>query len=270
LYLAHDTRNGVPAFLARPVLDELKLLSTTPLEVLNQFPSASVAISWNSSESPPYRVLKVRAPRSVSQAKLNEELTAVADDMPRMMDRVLERPDVREHLLSARITRARRLRGRLRGHAAQVRNAAVRRWKDVALVAAACAFVGSFIAQHGQAPTQTEPVSLAVPAPLQQSDDNSLTSGLAELSPGVPLDEMEATFAKASLSKQPLARPVPRTPLPGQARSPCPGESAEVVNGGCWVRVARKPPCPNELAEYNGGCYIAVKDEKAEPLSSAR
>jgi hypothetical protein len=124
------------------------------------------------------------------------------------------------------------------------------------------------VGQHGQPAAQTEPVLLAAPAPLQQSDDSSLTSGLAELSPGVPLDEMEATFAKASPSTQPLTRPMPRTPLPDQARPPCP-ENAEAINGGCWFRLARKPPCGDRFAEYNGGCYVVAKDEKAEPLSRA-
>jgi hypothetical protein len=61
-----------------------------------------------------------------------------------------------------------------------------------------------------------------------------------------------------------IAYPFPRKPYKGQKRPPCTPKIEEEINGGCWVPHALKPPCPEQLHEYQDKCYtVAVT---AQPL----
>lgn len=48
---------------------------------------------------------------------------------------------------------------------------------------------------------------------------------------------------------------LPRGPLES-LRYPNKGEVE--INGGCWVELARRPPCYGKQAEYRGKCYLPV------------
>jgi hypothetical protein len=51
---------------------------------------------------------------------------------------------------------------------------------------------------------------------------------------------------------------MPKEPLPGQRRPPCPGYQTN-IRGGCWVEVARgTPPCGEGAYDWKGACYYPV------------
>ncbi|QSQ24891.1 hypothetical protein JY651_08110 [Pyxidicoccus parkwayensis] len=249
-------------------MDAAQLLPTTPLEVLDQYPSASVEVSLKSSDSPAYRAVVIRAASSASPAKLNEELTAVAEDMPKLLESALERPDARDHLLSPPLTRAQRARGRLRKHLVRTRQLAARRWKDVALVAAVAGFLG--LLWHRPQPAPAESSRVAVTAPVQQQPgQDALTSSVGEAAvneldvvPPVPLFEPNGTLL--------IALDMPNRPFKGQKKPDC-RKSQESINGGCWVKVAAKPPCGDDFYEHDDACWapVMVRDgkETTQPIS---
>lgn len=53
-------------------------------------------------------------------------------------------------------------------------------------------------------------------------------------------------------------RPVPSKPLPGQRTPPCKRGERE-IRGGCWQGPIEneKPPCGDEMFDYEGECYFA-------------
>ncbi|WP_157775364.1 hypothetical protein [Melittangium boletus] len=67
----------------------------------------------------------------------------------------------------------------------------------------------------------------------------------------------------------PIAYRMPDKPFRNQATPPCtPNRDEEEINGGCWVQLARKPPCLGETqAEYQGKCYLPVA-KRTPPLQS--
>ncbi|HYO55841.1 hypothetical protein [Archangium sp.] len=75
----------------------------------------------------------------------------------------------------------------------------------------------------------------------------------------------------ASGSAAPIAYPLPDKPFSDQAKAPCKTHLDELeINGGCWVELARRPPCLEVQAEYRGKCYLPVSArsrERREPRS---
>jgi hypothetical protein len=61
-----------------------------------------------------------------------------------------------------------------------------------------------------------------------------------------------------------LARPLPREPFKGQKRPPCTPRSQTELIGACWVAAKVKAPCPEDLFEHQGECYVPVM--KAPPV----
>jgi hypothetical protein len=39
-----------------------------------------------------------------------------------------------------------------------------------------------------------------------------------------------------------ISREMPKEPLPGQLRPPCKVDYEEVIRGGCWALLCKKPP----------------------------
>jgi hypothetical protein len=54
---------------------------------------------------------------------------------------------------------------------------------------------------------------------------------------------------------------VPKEPFPDQRRSPCKGSTVS-INGGCWIRTADRPPCPDDQYADGQGCYFPIGIEK--------
>ena len=65
---------------------------------------------------------------------------------------------------------------------------------------------------------------------------------------------------------------VPSTPFENQKRPPCkrsPRGAQVDINGGCYVEIAARPPCPEEALEHGDRCYIPVAARQpATPTSS--
>jgi hypothetical protein len=69
------------------------------------------------------------------------------------------------------------------------------------------------------------------------------------------------------LSSPTIAYPMPEKPFKQQRKPPCMPETEVEIRGGCWMRHHRDAPCPPGTAEYQGGCYVAVKKPDPEPTS---
>ncbi|MCY1074439.1 hypothetical protein [Archangium lansingense] len=62
--------------------------------------------------------------------------------------------------------------------------------------------------------------------------------------------------------------PMPSKPFEGQKKPPCDAKRAEVeIHGGCWMEIARRPPCSEGAADYQGKCYVAVGTAPRVPTS---
>jgi hypothetical protein len=81
-----------------------------------------------------------------------------------------------------------------------------------------------------------------------------------------PLKEM-ALLGETDGGVLALSRPMPGKPYPGQKRPPCKPRLELELNGGCWVPHREKAPCPEDLFEYQGECYMASMQPPKMPQS---
>jgi hypothetical protein len=82
-----------------------------------------------------------------------------------------------------------------------------------------------------------------------------------------------ALINKARVGQAPIAYPLPKAPFVDQAKTPCkPNEDEVEIHGGCWIELARRPPCRESQAEYQGKCYLPVSasSRNREPQSLHR
>ncbi|KFE67131.1 protein kinase domain-containing protein [Hyalangium minutum] len=65
-----------------------------------------------------------------------------------------------------------------------------------------------------------------------------------------------------------LGRSMPSKPFPLQRRPPC-NRGEKEINGGCWIGPidAEKPPCGDQMFDYEGRCYFASFGENRQPTS---
>ncbi|HZH77051.1 MAG TPA: protein kinase [Archangium sp.] len=63
-----------------------------------------------------------------------------------------------------------------------------------------------------------------------------------------------------------IAYPLPVKPFSDQAKAPCKPTLDEVeINGGCWLELAKRPPCGENYAEYQGKCFVPVSARSRKP-----
>ncbi len=63
-----------------------------------------------------------------------------------------------------------------------------------------------------------------------------------------------------------ISYPLPAKPFSDQAKAPCKLNRSEVeLNGGCWLELAKRPPCGEDFAEYQGKCYVPVSARSRKP-----
>jgi hypothetical protein len=133
---------------------------------------------------------------------------------------------------------------------------------SLASAVAVCAllFVLVRLAPVSQPPSGPEPSASAPPA--LTSDDlqgdgrdagSSFNAWLADTTPQ---------------GQSGLARPLPREPFKGQKRPPCTRYTEVELVGACWAPHKLKAPCPEELFEYKGECYIPAFSAKTLPPQS--
>jgi hypothetical protein len=103
--------------------------------------------------------------------------------------------------------------------------------------------------------------------PVGPSTAQPLTSGMGELADaGIPSPFLIDGEAQGPAG---IAYPLPDKPFSNQARPPCrTGRDEVAINGGCWVEIARRPPCHEEQAEYKGKCYLPVSTRGPRPPQS--
>lgn len=258
IYLARDVRTGQPALVVRPEVEESMLLETTPEEVLEQFPSASLEVTWTSSETPAFRALQVRLPRATAPAKLHEELASVGDDLSKIVERAMKAPELREHLLAPPLTRRQRWRGLVRRQANTGRVLAVRHWKDAVIGVLVLGFLANLTWSHNErvpsdaAERIQSPIVAVEHVPRQETLASSVGDAAAEAPEIATFD----AFAQAP-APLPFARDLPRSPFKQQKRPPC-RKSQKDLKGGCWVAVKKEPPCGDEFYEDGDTCYVPV------------
>lgn len=72
------------------------------------------------------------------------------------------------------------------------------------------------------------------------------------------LDQKEGTAG--------IGYPMPEVAYPEQMKPPCGGGGYLEIRGGCWVQTTQTVPCKG-TAEYEGKCYVPVREKKPEPRS---
>ncbi|AKJ00443.1 hypothetical protein ATI61_104149 [Archangium gephyra] len=108
----------------------------------------------------------------------------------------------------------------------------------------------------------------------------ALTVGLWPRATVHPLQEVHPREMNSTVENLVLSRtsdepgtgiegfPMPDKPVAGQKKPPCNPKRDEVeIRGGCWMEIARRPPCSEGAAEYQGKCYIGVGAAIRPPTS---
>lgn len=92
-------------------------------------------------------------------------------------------------------------------------------------------------------------------------------AGVAEADDGPTGDASTTDTQRAMELSVKSGRAVPAKPEDWQKRPPCLPDVEEALSGACYVRAARKPPCPPALFEGQGGCFVAVSRSKRPDTS---
>jgi hypothetical protein len=138
-----------------------------------------------------------------------------------------------------------------------------RPWRRLGLalagVAAVCALIFALVRRGSE--SSGEPVSLAGTARAPVSHEASMGGGGPEsFTSGLLGDTTpQGEFV--------LARPLPREPFKGQKRPPCNRRIEVELIGACWGPHELKAPCPDELYEHQGKCYLPIISAKPPPQS---
>lgn len=138
-----------------------------------------------------------------------------------------------------------------------------RPWRRLGLVlagvAAVCVLVFAVVRLDSAPSGGPDPVAGAAPMPVPHEE--SADSGVTE-----PLDT--AWLADTAPQEESvLARPLPREPFKGQKRPPCTRHVEVELIGACWGPHKLKAPCPNELYEHQGECYVPMFSARPPPQS---
>ena len=176
------------------------------------------------------------------------ELAELLDLLTSALEQVESRDEAREHLMRAPVGLWTRWLGRARR--------LLRSRRGLALAGLSVLVLGSALwlgpwTGPGESASSRQRVAEADTWAPAQADAPLLGSSLLE---GTPT----------------IAYPLPAKPFRNQARTPCLTERGEEeINGGCWVELAKRPPCHKDLAEYQGKCYLPISKDRGsrEPQS---
>ncbi|ADO74588.1 serine/threonine-protein kinase [Stigmatella aurantiaca] len=88
------------------------------------------------------------------------------------------------------------------------------------------------------------------------------SSSLSDGGTGGVADAAVEAIPVSSVPREPepsrLSLDMPKEPLPGQSRPPCPRNQIS-IRGGCWVEIAQdSPPCGEGYYHWKGACYFPV------------
>jgi hypothetical protein len=231
LYEAHNVDTGASALVLMPD------------QHADWEPTEDWRISASSHESPPHVVLEVEhAPASGRLPALSQLLDLLASAIERME----QNADARAHLTREPIGLWRRWLGRSRRWLRSRRGLAIAGLATVALGVGLWLGLTGFDKGPELAPHTAHGVAAEAAARLDSP---------ASVSPD---DESMAA----------ITYPMPGGPFRDQAKAPCRPKRGEVeINGGCWVELAKRPPCFETQAEYQGKCYLPVSASSRTPQS---
>ncbi|QQR47793.1 hypothetical protein JKA73_17820 [Myxococcus xanthus] len=234
VYLSNGER-GEPAVLQVPT-GRSAGLRLSPVQVLVTTFGGEGGVAIAVQGEPP--------PQGVATGVVRDALEAGAD----LLDSLEHRPDVAGHLS----------RVRPRTKIEQLPSYPNRlRWLPEIAAAAACALLvwpQATVGVRVQPRTQSE-YTWDVPA--------------------TPASVVHADILNGSSTPEPWSIRkrivVPNGPMEGQDTPPCRSPSRP-LNGGCWLKLEDRPPCPKGAAEHAevGGCWVPVRGDKPMPVSIGR
>ncbi|HEX8818824.1 MAG TPA: hypothetical protein VF794_02770 [Archangium sp.] len=105
-------------------------------------------------------------------------------------------------------------------------------------------------------------------APLSQPPSAPPAPLSHEVPTAAGTSDFRAALADTTPQGQPvLTRPLPKEPFKGQKRPPCTRYTEVELVGACWMPHKLKAPCPEDLFEYQGECYVPSFSAKPPPSS---
>ncbi|HYO58439.1 hypothetical protein [Archangium sp.] len=129
------------------------------------------------------------------------------------------------------------------------------RW-PLGLALASAATLGALLFALVRLASVSQPPS-APPAPLRYAEPTATGTS-----------DFRAGLADTTLQGQPVpARPLPKEPFKGQKRPPCTRYTEVELVGACWAQHVLMAPCPEDLFEYQGKCYMPTFSAKPPPSS---
>jgi hypothetical protein len=224
IYEAHNVFTDNPALVLIPS-------ERAPME-----PQEEWRVRLRSQAEPPYVALEVeKAPRSGRLSQLRGMLELLGTAVERLGDG----EEARAHLTCVPMGPLEFLKYQT-GRAWQWMRA--RRWRTVVVCGLVLLSLRLFIHFH-----------------VTERDRYIPYVGNEALVHGAAVSRAPALINKAETGPGVIAYPLPDRPFIDQAKAPCkPNEDEVEINGGCWVELARRPPCREKQAEYKDKCYLPV------------
>lgn len=130
---------------------------------------------------------------------------------------------------------------------------------SVASAAAVYALVFALVRLVSGSPPPSSPPPLSDAPPVLTSHDEQAAAG----TPDDPFPSGTLVDTSDAGEDSVLARPLPREPFKEQKRPPCRRTSEVELIGACWTPHKLKAPCPEELYEYQGECYLPAFSAKS-------
>lgn len=234
LYRARHAETGKPALVLEPT-------ERNPEDA----PLADWQLRVSSSVAPAYLALEVEgAPSTAEAVDAEEELEVMLDDWRHALAQALRRPETLRHLRGSRPP-ARRERTD---------------WRPGVFGAALAAGLAALIVHS----TPTMAPELGSEFARAQLAPAAFDAGVGDVTGVVLTDTTEGVPIA-------LARPMPQKPFERvQKQPPCNPALEEEHFGGCWVETKRSAPCPDQLYEYDGKCYLPAAKPTPKPTSIFR
>ncbi|WP_375766841.1 hypothetical protein NR798_34865 [Archangium gephyra] len=137
-----------------------------------------------------------------------------------------------------------------------------RPWRRLGLALAGVAVVGAlvFVLVRRDSAPSGGPESLAGVAAAPVSHAEPMDGGM-------PTPFKSGWLTDTMPEGKSFADPLPREPFKGQKRPPCNRRIEVEINGACWGPHKLKAPCPEELYEYKGECYVPLFSARPPPQS---
>ncbi|MFY0529762.1 hypothetical protein ACN28I_43565 [Archangium gephyra] len=137
-----------------------------------------------------------------------------------------------------------------------------RPWRRLGLalagVAAMCAVIFVLVRMASAPPDSAAPMAGAAPESVSHAEP---------MDGGMPMPFKSAWLTDTMPEGRAFADPLPREPFKGQKRPPCNRRIEVEINGACWGPHKLKAPCPEELYEYKGECYVPLFSARPPPQS---